>query len=90
MPTHTSSNPTLPHVLPLTVSPRLRKGGGFGKTRQDAGFPDNIMACLSGPSDLILFEAESSRLLVCRGAEVDFYDNGHSGEKYVVSGAAFF
>ena len=41
------------------------------------------MASLSGPSDLILFEAESSRLLVCRGAEVDFYDNGHSGEKDV-------
>lgn len=58
----------------------------FGKIRQDsAGLADNGIgkASVSGPSDLVLFEAESSRLLVCRGAEVDLYDNGHSGEKDV-------
>lgn len=56
----------------------------FGKIRPDAaGLADNGKASASWPSDLVLFEAESSRLLVCRGAEVDFYDNGHSGEKDV-------
>lgn len=34
-------------------------------------------------ADFFLFEGETSRLLVCRGTELDFYDNGRAGEKDV-------
>lgn len=36
-----------------------------------------------GFADFFLFEGETSRLLVCRGTELDFYDNGRAGEKDV-------
>lgn len=35
------------------------------------------------PTDLFLLEGETTRLLVCRGAEVGFYENGQAGEKDV-------
>lgn len=34
-------------------------------------------------ADFFLYEGETSRLLVCRGTELDFYDNGRAGEKDV-------
>ncbi len=45
--------------------------------------PSSSSQAASGFADLCLFEGETSRLLVCRGMGLDFYDNGRAGEKEV-------
>ncbi|CAM9590469.1 unnamed protein product [Scytosiphon promiscuus] len=60
-------------------------GGGrmrWGRAGQDR--EKKIKPTSTAPSaDFFLFEGETSRLLVCRGTELDFYDNGRAGEKDV-------
>ncbi|CAM9567546.1 unnamed protein product, partial [Hapterophycus canaliculatus] len=64
------------------------EGGGrmrWGKAGQVCTNMDKkIKPTSPAPSaDFFLFEGETSRLLVCRGTELDFYDNGRAGEKDV-------
>ncbi|CBJ27442.1 WD40 domain containing protein [Ectocarpus siliculosus] len=66
-------------------------GGGkmqWGKASQDGGEAKTKSKASLAPGgcgvvDLFLFEGETSRLLVCRGTELDFHDNGRAGEKDV-------
>lgn len=57
----------------------------WGKSQQSdsAGSTEKNKAAAAAPTDLLLFEGEMNRLLVCRGPEVAFYENGEAGEKDV-------
>ncbi|CAM9383408.1 unnamed protein product, partial [Ectocarpus fasciculatus] len=58
---------------------KASQDGGETKTKSKASFAPGG----GGVVDLFLFEGETSRLLVCRGTELDFHDNGRAGEKDV-------
>ncbi|CAM9941417.1 unnamed protein product, partial [Ectocarpus sp. 12 AP-2014] len=58
---------------------KATQDGGETKTKSKASFAPGG----GGVVDLFLFEGETSRLLVCRGTELDFHDNGRAGEKDV-------
>ncbi|CAB1111910.1 unnamed protein product [Ectocarpus sp. CCAP 1310/34] len=58
---------------------KASQDGGGTKTKSKASFAPGG----DGVVDLFLFEGETSRLLVCRGTELDFHDNGRAGEKDV-------